>query len=38
MLRRLTLLLGLVGLVGAAGLVVREVVPEVARYLKLREM
>jgi hypothetical protein len=35
MLRRLVLIIGLAGL---AGLVVREVAPEVARYLKLREM
>ena len=35
MLRRLVLLLGLVTV---AGLVIREVAPELARYLKLREM
>jgi hypothetical protein len=35
MLRRLVLL---VGLVGAAVAVAREIAPEVRRYLKLREM
>ena len=35
MLRRLVVL---VGLVGAAAAVVREIAPDVRRYLKLREM
>ncbi len=35
MLRRLILVLGLAGVIG---LVVKELAPDVARYLKLREM
>lgn len=35
MLRRLVVLIGLAGVVGA---VVREIGPDVRRYLKLREM
>ena len=35
MFRRLVVLLGLAGL---AGLVAREVAPDIARYLKIREM
>jgi len=35
MLRRLILILGFAG---AVGLVVREIAPDVRRYLKLREM
>lgn len=35
MFRRLVLL---VGAAGAVGLVVREIAPDVRRYLKLREM
>lgn len=34
MLRRLVL----IGLAGAVGLVVREIAPDIRRYLKLREM
>lgn len=35
MLRRLVVLIGLVGVVGV---VLREIAPEVRRYIKLREM
>lgn len=35
MLRRLVLLIGVIGVVGVA---VREIAPELRRYLKLREM
>jgi hypothetical protein len=38
MLRRLVVFAGLAGLAGLAGFVVKSVAPDVARYLRIREM
>lgn len=38
MFRRLVVLLGMAGVVGVVGVILREVAPDVLRYLKIREM